>query len=235
MIVGVGDLLAGLGWTIYNRWIVAGRTGQSLGKRVTKIKLVSEPTGQPIGAVNAFLRDLVHILDGIAYVGYLWPLWDDKRQTFADKIMRTVVVNAALTAARRGLATRSALLVVRTGRPARRVRPITAHSGHRRCIAASDQHDGDAALGQAPGSARLRRATRQDRRQRRVDGQTGAAAGARPSGRGAATPAASPAGHRPAAAGRHAGGVRSACRSGPVGWSWRCSSSLLGKCRTDVR
>ena len=33
------------------------------------------------------------ILDAVAYVGYLWPLWDDKRQTFADKIMRTIVID----------------------------------------------------------------------------------------------------------------------------------------------
>ncbi len=91
--MGVGSLLllAALVWQIYNRCIVAGRTGQSLGKRVLKITLVSEATGQPIGALNAFVRDLLHILDGIAYLGYLWPLWDDKRQTFADKLMKTVV------------------------------------------------------------------------------------------------------------------------------------------------
>jgi uncharacterized RDD family membrane protein YckC len=94
MIVGTALLLAGLGWTIYNRWIVAGKTGQSLGKRVTRISLIGEQTDAPIGPTNAFLRDLVHILDGFAYVGYLWPLWDDKKQTFADKIMNTVVVNA---------------------------------------------------------------------------------------------------------------------------------------------
>ena len=94
MIVGSAIVLAGFGWTIYNRWLVAGRTGQSLGKRVTKIRLVSELTDAPIGPTNAFVRDLVHILDGMAYVGYLWPLWDDKRQTFADKIVRTIVVTA---------------------------------------------------------------------------------------------------------------------------------------------
>jgi uncharacterized RDD family membrane protein YckC len=92
MIVGGALILIGFGWTIYNRWVVAGRTGQSLGRRLTKIILISEETGLPIGGVNAFLRDLVHILDGFAYVGYLWPLWDERRQTFADKIMRTVVV-----------------------------------------------------------------------------------------------------------------------------------------------
>ena len=94
MIIGSSVMLASLAWVGYNRWMIAGRTGQSLGKRVTKIKLIGEQTDAPIGPTNAFLRDLVHILDAIAYVGYLWPLWDDKRQTFADKIMNTIVVYA---------------------------------------------------------------------------------------------------------------------------------------------
>lgn len=94
MLIGGGGYLVALGWTVYNRWITAGRTGQSLGKRLTRIALVSEITSQPIGAFQAFLRDLVHILDGLAYVGFLWPLWDDKRQTFADKLVRTMVVTA---------------------------------------------------------------------------------------------------------------------------------------------
>jgi uncharacterized RDD family membrane protein YckC len=94
MIIGFLASLAALGWTIYNRWMVAGRTGQSWGKRVTRIALISEQTGQPIGPLNAFLRDLVHILDGVAYVGYLWPLWDDKRQTFADMLLNTIVIYA---------------------------------------------------------------------------------------------------------------------------------------------
>jgi uncharacterized RDD family membrane protein YckC len=40
----------------------------------------------------AFVRDLAHFLDGIFYIGYLWPLWDPKRQTFADKVCSTVVL-----------------------------------------------------------------------------------------------------------------------------------------------
>jgi uncharacterized RDD family membrane protein YckC len=94
MIVGTLIMLAGMVWTVYNRWFVAGRTGQSLGKRVMGIRLVGEPSDAPIGPMNAFIRDMVHVLDGMAYVGYLWPLWDEKKQTFADKIMRTIVVNA---------------------------------------------------------------------------------------------------------------------------------------------
>ncbi|QYN25758.1 RDD family protein [Amycolatopsis sp. DSM 110486] len=88
-------IFGNIGWQIYNRWITAGNTGQSLGKRVVGIKLVSEATGQPIGAGMAFLRDLAHVLDGfLCSLGYLWPLWDDKSQTFSDKIVGTIVVPA---------------------------------------------------------------------------------------------------------------------------------------------
>ncbi len=91
MVIGCVLMLAAFGWQWYNSWLIAGRTGQSLGKRVFRTKLVAEVNGQPIGPINAFLRDLLHILDGAAYLGYLWPLWDAKRQTFADMIMKTVV------------------------------------------------------------------------------------------------------------------------------------------------
>ena len=43
----------------------------------------------------AFVRDIAHILDSIICglpIGWLWPLWDAKRQTWADKVMKTVVV-----------------------------------------------------------------------------------------------------------------------------------------------
>ena len=62
-------------------------------KGIIGIKLIGESTGQPIGALMAFVRQLAHFLDSLlCYIGYLWPLWDDKRQTFADKILSTVVV-----------------------------------------------------------------------------------------------------------------------------------------------
>ena len=93
MSIGFVLMLIAFGWQWYNRWLIAGRTGQSMGKRVLSTKLVAEVNGQPIGAVNAFLRDVLHILDGIAYLGFLRPLWDTKRQTFSDTIMKTVVVD----------------------------------------------------------------------------------------------------------------------------------------------
>lgn len=88
-------LLLSIGWTIYNRWYQAGTTGQSLGKKVLNLRLVSEQTGEPIGPLMAFVRDICHIIDSIiCYIGYLFPLWDSKRQTIADKIVKTVVVTA---------------------------------------------------------------------------------------------------------------------------------------------
>ncbi|MPY99514.1 MAG: RDD family protein [Actinophytocola sp.] len=85
--------LGWLGFAIWNRMIQQGKTGQSIGKKVMKIRLVGETTGQPIGAGNAFVREIAHALEFI--IGYLWPLFDDKKQTFADKLLHTVVVKAA--------------------------------------------------------------------------------------------------------------------------------------------
>ncbi|MGX1853087.1 RDD family protein [Streptomyces sp. NBC_01456] len=70
-----------------------GNTGQTVGKKAMSIRLVREDTGQPLGFGMAFVRRLAHFLDSIAcYIGWLWPLWDDKGQTFADKAVGSVVV-----------------------------------------------------------------------------------------------------------------------------------------------
>ncbi|MGC9535348.1 RDD family protein [Streptomyces sp. UG1] len=75
--------------------IMEGRTGQTLGKKALGIRLVKEATGQPMGVGMAFVRRLAHFLDGIAcYIGYLWPLWDAKKQTFADKVCSSIVIRA---------------------------------------------------------------------------------------------------------------------------------------------
>jgi uncharacterized RDD family membrane protein YckC len=74
-------------WNLYRQ----GKTGSTVGKSAFKFKVVSEKDGQPIGFLMSFVRQIAHIVDGIpCYVGYFWPLWDQKRQTFADKIMSTV-------------------------------------------------------------------------------------------------------------------------------------------------
>ncbi|WP_189169643.1 RDD family protein [Pilimelia anulata] len=90
----IGSLIT-LGLWIFNRVIKQGRTGQSWGKGVLGIKLIREDNGQPVGPGLAFGRDVAHLIDAIiCYIGFLFPLWDAKRQTIADKIVRTVVVSA---------------------------------------------------------------------------------------------------------------------------------------------
>ena len=38
------------------------------------------------------LRELAHLLDTLSvFVGWLWPLWDSRRRTFADLLLRTEV------------------------------------------------------------------------------------------------------------------------------------------------
>ncbi|KAA0935487.1 MULTISPECIES: RDD family protein [Streptomyces] len=70
-----------------------GRTGQTIGKKALGIRLLREVDGRPLGVGMAFVRRLAHFLDSIAcYLGWLWPLWDSKKQTFADKVCSSVVV-----------------------------------------------------------------------------------------------------------------------------------------------
>src|SRR4051812_26436951 len=83
--------LLALAYTIWNWGYRQGTTGSSLGKSLLKFKVVSERTGQPIGFGTSIVRQITHVVDGIfCYIGYLFPLWDAKRQTLADKIMNTV-------------------------------------------------------------------------------------------------------------------------------------------------
>jgi uncharacterized RDD family membrane protein YckC len=82
-----------LAYVVWNYGYRQGTTGSSIGKSIMKFKVVSEKTGQPIGFGMSIVRQIAHIVDGlVCYLGYLWPLWDAKRQTFADKIMSTVCV-----------------------------------------------------------------------------------------------------------------------------------------------
>jgi len=83
-----------IGVFVWNICLQGGNTGYTVGKAALAIKLVKPETGQPIGAGIAFLRALCHIVDSLpCYIGYLWPLWDAKKQTFADKIVGSVVIN----------------------------------------------------------------------------------------------------------------------------------------------
>lgn len=95
LIIAIVGYILAIGFGIWNQFVRQGRTGQTIGKRIVGIRLVKEVTGQPLGGWLCFGRQLLHILDSIAcYLGWLWPLWDSKRQTFADKLVSSVVVDA---------------------------------------------------------------------------------------------------------------------------------------------
>src|SRR5689334_9907566 len=95
IIVYILAYLIGLAYWIWNWGYRQGTTGQSIGKSVMKFKVVSEKTWQPIGFGLSVVRQLAHFVDAIiCYIGFLFPLWDAKRQTLADKIMTTVCVPA---------------------------------------------------------------------------------------------------------------------------------------------
>ena len=90
LLQGIGSLIA-LGYYIY----FTGK-GQTLGKKALKIRVVRVENGEAPGYLKAFLREVVGKMVSAAVLGlgYLWMLWDGKKQTWYDKIAGTVVVKA---------------------------------------------------------------------------------------------------------------------------------------------
>jgi uncharacterized RDD family membrane protein YckC len=92
-----GAAVVGLVFLLWNSGYRQGRSGQSLGKLALGTRLVGASTGEPVGFGRAVVRQVAHLLDGLTLgLGYLWPLWDEQHQTFADKICGTLVVQADL-------------------------------------------------------------------------------------------------------------------------------------------
>lgn len=92
-ILGLLIWLVGLAFGLYLMYL-NGSVGQTPGKKVMGLKVVSEETGQTIGGGAGIGRGFLHIVDAIiCYIGFLFPLWDAKRQTLADKIIKSVVVS----------------------------------------------------------------------------------------------------------------------------------------------
>ncbi len=93
---GVLLMLAGavIVFIIYVRHLA--KTGQTWGRRIVGIKVLSIDTGQPLGTGKAIGRTLFEwLISGqIFYLGYLWMLWDDNKQTWHDKIVRSQVYRA---------------------------------------------------------------------------------------------------------------------------------------------
>ena len=72
-----------------------GSKGQTIGKMVTKIKVVGED-GEMINMNQAFTRNILRVIDGLlAYLIGAILIWrSEKKQRLGDRIAKTVVIKA---------------------------------------------------------------------------------------------------------------------------------------------
>jgi Mce-associated membrane protein len=77
--------------TMVNRVVLPAILGWSLGRALLGIEVVG-PDRTAVGVGRLMLRELAHLLDTLsACVGWLWPLWDSRKRTFADLLLGTEV------------------------------------------------------------------------------------------------------------------------------------------------
>jgi uncharacterized RDD family membrane protein YckC len=76
--------------------LMVGGTGQTIGNKATGIRIVDATSGQPIGNGRALGRYLfaAFISGNLCALGYLWAIWDGRKQTWHDKVVSSVVVKA---------------------------------------------------------------------------------------------------------------------------------------------
>lgn len=74
--------------------LLEGYLGQTLGKMVTGITVVSEATGRAPGVAAAVVRTLLRLVDGLfSYaVAFVVALGSDKRQRLGDMVAHTLVI-----------------------------------------------------------------------------------------------------------------------------------------------
>ncbi|CAN3130404.1 RDD family protein [Mycobacterium sp. smrl_JER01] len=81
------------GYVLWNHGYRQGVRGSSIGKSLLRVRVVDERHWQPLGFSASVLRQVLHLIDVVVcFVGFLFPLWDTRRQTLADKLMGTVCV-----------------------------------------------------------------------------------------------------------------------------------------------
>ena len=89
MVISMVVNLIGYGFMIFYYIYFTGSKGQTLGKKAMKIKVVKERDNSVPGYGAAFLREIVGLIFSI---GYLWAIWDSKKQGLHDKIAHTIVI-----------------------------------------------------------------------------------------------------------------------------------------------
>lgn len=68
--------------------------GATIGKIIVKIRVIDYNSFQRVNLLSSIFRSFARILSEMFfYIGFLFSLFNDGRQTFHDKIGRTLVVN----------------------------------------------------------------------------------------------------------------------------------------------
>lgn len=84
-------IVLGPGYAIF----MLTKYGATLGKMALGIKVVKQDGGENLNPVDAFLREVVgKFLSSLFLLGYIWMLWDPNKQTWHDKIAKSLVVKA---------------------------------------------------------------------------------------------------------------------------------------------
>jgi uncharacterized RDD family membrane protein YckC len=82
-------LVAGIAYQVYF-WTT---TGQTPGKMVMGLKVVSAETGELLDTGGAAIRYVGYIISALPIgLGYLWVIWDPKHEGWHDKIAKTKVI-----------------------------------------------------------------------------------------------------------------------------------------------
>jgi uncharacterized RDD family membrane protein YckC len=96
--LSIGSVLLAIA-VIVQIWQTAwrqGARGQSWGKIPIGLRTVDAESLRPIGGPRGLLRWLVDLVLGaisiLQLLNYLWPLWDRRHQTWADKVAGSVVL-----------------------------------------------------------------------------------------------------------------------------------------------
>ena len=89
---GSWTLIAAVAVTII---VAAGSTEDGCGwaHRMMHLQVLVRRTGRPVSKARMAAREIAHLADAVTFIGFLWPWWDRNRQTFADKLAGTIVVD----------------------------------------------------------------------------------------------------------------------------------------------
>jgi uncharacterized RDD family membrane protein YckC len=78
----------------FGYWIYFwGSSGQTLGMRFLRLKVVDANTGGSIGYGRAAIRLLMSFVNSLAcYIGWIWVAFDPRKQGWHDKVANSVVI-----------------------------------------------------------------------------------------------------------------------------------------------